>query len=142
MSGCRIYFREDDAIVVSQGISPEGVGVAIKPYFKVSLPVEADVLGRLVLIALDSQREGVPLSVAESDDLLRFAQARSWKAFETGSFLVSIGLRDGVVFATPHKQAGKSGGFMGLGDLIGQCQPEAEEIGRLALEKAQECWRI
>ena len=142
MSGCNIYFRENDAIVVSQGISPEVVGLTIKPFFKVSLPVEAEVLGRLVLIALDSQREGVPLSAAEGDDLLRFAHARSWKALETGSFLVGIGLREGVVTVIPHKQAGKSGGFSGLEDLIGHCQPVAEEIGHLALEKAKECWRI
>lgn len=141
MSGCRIYFRKEDAIVVSQGITDDGIGIAIQPFFKVSLPVAPEVLGRVVLIALDSQREGVPLSAMEGDDLLRFAHARSWKALETGSLLVGIGLRDGTISAIPHKQAGKGGGFDGLGDLIGHCQPSAEEIGRLALKKADECWR-
>lgn len=134
-----MYFREDDAIVVSQGITPDIVGISIKPFLKVTLPVAPEILGQLVLIALESEREGVPLSASQADDLLRFARARSWKAFEKASDLVTVGLRDGVVTVIPHRHPDRGGGFEGLGDRDGQCRPTAEEIGRLVLEKAQEC---
>ncbi|MBT8217953.1 MAG: hypothetical protein KJO17_13965 [Acidimicrobiia bacterium] len=139
MSGCTIYFREDDAIVVSQGISVSGFGLSVKPFLKMSLPVAPRVIGALVVLALESQREGGPDNLEEGEELLRFARARSWKALEVGSRLVGIGERNSVVTVRPHERRERGGGFLAPGDLAGQCPLNADEVGQLVLEKAEEC---